>query len=507
MAKLSAITIFRGGAIGDFVLTLPAIDAVRRAFPTADLRLIGRPATLALGPAASVLDSEDPRLIALHRDGPLPPATRQLFADTQRVLAYVVNAQQHFGPQLRRAIAGPVLLWDPRPPADFRGHIVDHLLSPLRQWGLPVCDRTPHIALRPGDYGYVDALASAPEVVIHLGSGSPAKCWPPANFRALASALQKRGWHTALLCGPVERERQLAGGLPALHPPDLRALAGLLAKAALFIGNDSGPWAHSRSRRHPDPDAVWPHRPPAVGTARQVQPHPASTSRRHRCNPHCGRNRRCASPPPKCAMTSYADQRRAMVREQLSQRGIRDSRVLAAFDRVPRHCYVPEALRSHAYADHPLAIGAEQTISQPYVVAYMLSALGLQGAERVLEIGTGSGYQTALLAELADQVYSIEFFSDLAAQASRVLADTGYGHVALRVGDGRMGCPEAAPFDAIVCSAAPATIPPTLTEQLAPNGRFILPLGTQRQHLVLVERSPTGLSQRKLLPVRFVPMQ
>ena len=238
---MSAITIFRGGAIGDFVLTLPAIDAVRRAFP-ADLRLIGRPATLALGPAASVLDSEDSRLIPLHRAGPLPPATRQIFTATQRVLAYAVNAQQHFGPQLRRAVAGPVLLWDPRPPADFSGHIVDHLLSPLRQWGLPVCDRTPHIELQPGDYDYVESLPSAPEVVIHLGSSSPAKCWPPANFHALASALQKRGWHTALLCGPVERERQLAtGDLLALHPPDLHTLAGLLAKAALFIGNDSGP--------------------------------------------------------------------------------------------------------------------------------------------------------------------------------------------------------------------------------------------------------------------------
>ena len=238
---MSAITIFRGGAIGDFVLTLPAIDAVRRAFP-ADLRLIGRPATLALGPMASVLDSEDPRLIPLHRDGPLPPATRQLFAATERVLAYTVDPQQHFGPQLRRAVTGPVLLCDPRPPANFRGHIVDHLLSPLRQWGLPVCDRTPHIELQPNDYGYVDALAAPPEVVIHLGSGSPAKCWPAANFHTLASTLQKKGWHTALLCGPVERERQITvDSLPALHPPNLRALAGLLAKAALFIGNDSGP--------------------------------------------------------------------------------------------------------------------------------------------------------------------------------------------------------------------------------------------------------------------------
>ena len=206
-------------------------------------------------------------------------------------------------------------------------------------------------------------------------------------------------------------------------------------------------------------------------------------------------------------MTSYADQRRAMVREQLRQRGIGDPRVLAAFARVPRHCYIPEALHPYAYADHPLAIGAEQTISQPYVVAYVLSALGLQGPERVLEIGTGSGYQTALLAELASPVYSIEFFSDLAVQARRALAATGYGHVALRVGDGRAGWPEAAPFDAIVCSAAPAAIPPALIEQLAPAGRLILPLGTQRQHLVLVEHSATGLSQRKLLPVRFVPMQ
>ena len=239
---MSAITVFRGGAIGDFVLTLPAIAAVRLAFPATALRLIGRPATLVLGPAASILNGEDPRLIALHRAGPLPPATCQLFAATQRVLAYTVDAQQHVGPQLRRAVAGPVLLWDPRPPADFRGHIVDHLLSPLQQWGLPVCNRTPHIELRPDDYGYVETLASPPEVVIHLGSGSPAKCWPAANFHALASALQKRGWHTAFLCGPVERERSLSvGGRPLLHPPDLRSLAGLLAQAALFIGNDSGP--------------------------------------------------------------------------------------------------------------------------------------------------------------------------------------------------------------------------------------------------------------------------
>ena len=186
---------------------------------------LGDPATLALGPAASVLNGEDPRLIPLHRAGPLPPATRQLFAATQRVLAYAVDAQQHFGRQLRQAVVGPVLLWDPRPPADFRGHIVDHLLSPLRQWGLPVCNRTPHIELQPGDYGYVESLPSAPEVVIHLGSSSPAKCWPPAKFpRPRQCALQKRGWHTALLCGPVERERQLANRQPTRAPSPRPAL-------------------------------------------------------------------------------------------------------------------------------------------------------------------------------------------------------------------------------------------------------------------------------------------
>ena len=167
---------------------------------------------------------------------------------------------------------------------------------------------------------------------------------------------------------------------PTRDPPPRPALPCRPARQSRALHRQRlRPRAHSRSHRHPDPDAVWPHRSSAMGTARQAQPSPASTVRRHRCNPHCGRNRCSASPPPKCAMTSYADQRRAMVREQLSQRGIRDPHVLAAFTRVPRHCYVPEALRSHAYADHPLAIGADQTISQPYVVAYMLSVLGLQG--------------------------------------------------------------------------------------------------------------------------------
>ena len=257
---MSAITIFRSGAIGDFVLTLPAINAVRRAFPAAPLRLIGRPATLALGPAASILDGEDPRLIALHRDGPLPPATRQLFAATQRVLAYAVDAQQHLGPQLRRAVAGPVLLWDPRPPADFRGHIVDHLLSPLRQWDLSAGDRTPHIALQPGDYGYVKALASAPEVVIHLGSGSPAKCWPAANFRTLASALQKKRLAYRACVRPGRTRTPARSRRPARAPSPRSALPRRLARQSRALYRQRlRSRAPSRGRRHPDPDAVWPH--------------------------------------------------------------------------------------------------------------------------------------------------------------------------------------------------------------------------------------------------------
>ena len=203
----------------------------------------------------------------------------------------------------------------------------------------------------------------------------------------------------------------------------------------------------------------------------------------------------------------HVTQRRAMVRDQLISRGIGDARVLDACDRVERHCYVPAAQRAQAYADHPLAIGCEQTISQPYIVAYILAELGLQGCERVLEIGAGSGYQTALLAELAAEIYTIEYFPVLAERALNALTAAGYGDIELRIGNGRAGWPEAAPFDAIVCSAAPTAIPTALTEQLAVGGRLILPLGQERQQLVAVWREDSGYQQRQLVPVRFVPMQ
>jgi protein-L-isoaspartate(D-aspartate) O-methyltransferase len=203
----------------------------------------------------------------------------------------------------------------------------------------------------------------------------------------------------------------------------------------------------------------------------------------------------------------YQDRRRAMVQFQLRGRGIRDPRVLEAFGRVARERFLPQDMRPYAYEDYPLAIGEGQTISQPYVVAYMIEQLALKGSERLLEIGTGSGYQTALLAELAGQVCTIEFFPSLAARAGQLLAELGYAHIAQRVGDGRTGWPEQAPFDAIIGSAAPAEIPLPLVEQLSPQGRLILPVGSFRQHLVLVQRTPAGVQHTRLLPVRFVPMQ
>jgi protein-L-isoaspartate(D-aspartate) O-methyltransferase len=192
----------------------------------------------------------------------------------------------------------------------------------------------------------------------------------------------------------------------------------------------------------------------------------------------------------------------------LASLGIRDPRVLEAFARLDRRLFVPEALRGEAESDRPLPIGHGQTISQPFVVAYMTERLGLAGGERVLEIGTGSGYQTALLAFLAREVWSIEILPGLAARAEEVLhATLRLENVHLRVGDGRKGWPEEAPFDRILVSAAPAEIPPALVAQLAPGGRMIVPVGEEAQVLRLVERGERGEAEvRDLLPVRFVPL-
>jgi protein-L-isoaspartate(D-aspartate) O-methyltransferase len=204
--------------------------------------------------------------------------------------------------------------------------------------------------------------------------------------------------------------------------------------------------------------------------------------------------------------------RESLLVRRLIDQGVRDPRVLAAFARVPRAFFVPEEYQEEAEADRPLDIGCGQTISQPFVVAAMIEALQLTGRERVLEIGTGSGYATAILAEMmpvSSTVRTVEIIPQLAERARRVLRELGYYNVDVRVGDGALGLPEAAPFDAILVSAAPREVPPALLDQLAPGGRLVLPVGPspEQQELQLWRRVPSGtLEKRGLMQVRFVPL-
>ncbi|MBE3119304.1 MAG: protein-L-isoaspartate(D-aspartate) O-methyltransferase [Acidobacteria bacterium] len=195
-----------------------------------------------------------------------------------------------------------------------------------------------------------------------------------------------------------------------------------------------------------------------------------------------------------------------MTDSQIRARGVCDPLVLAAIEKVPRHLFVPEGMRGCAHADEPLPIGQGQTISQPYIVAYMTEALGLQGGERVLEIGTGSGYQTAVLAEIVREVWTVEIVENLSLQAHSILDSLGYANIRYRVGDGSGGWPESAPFDAVMVTAAAARMPESLKEQLGPGGRMIIPVGTDVQELFLVRREKKGLTRERLLAVRFVPL-
>jgi protein-L-isoaspartate(D-aspartate) O-methyltransferase len=227
--------------------------------------------------------------------------------------------------------------------------------------------------------------------------------------------------------------------------------------------------------------------------------------------PGCGRSNGDVAPGSAGAVRSpdRAAERAAMVEHQLAARGIGDARVLAALRAVPRHRFVPAEVAEGAYEDHPLPIGHGQTISQPYVVAFMTEAAGLEPGERVLEVGTGSGYQAAVLAELGCEVWTIEIVAPLAERAERDLRAAGYGRVHVRAGDGWRGWPEAAPFDAILVTAAPDRVPEPLLEQLAVGGRLVIPVGSQGpqgQEILRITRTTAGLEHESLLPVRFVPM-
>src|SRR5262245_12990464 len=206
------------------------------------------------------------------------------------------------------------------------------------------------------------------------------------------------------------------------------------------------------------------------------------------------------------AVDKFAGMRQQMVEEQIERRGVRDPRVLAAMRTVPGQLFVPDEQRARAYDDAPLPIGDGQTISQPYIVAFMTEAARLGPGDRVLEVGTGSGYQAAVLAAIGAEVMSIEILPGLAARARTALAAAGFEKVAVRTGDGFRGWPEAAPFDAVLVTAAPDEVPPPLLAPLKVGGRLVIPVGSGTQELIRVTRTAEGFERESLLPVRFVPM-
>ena len=202
----------------------------------------------------------------------------------------------------------------------------------------------------------------------------------------------------------------------------------------------------------------------------------------------------------------YAEMRWRMVEDQSIARGIRDSAVINAMLKIPRHEFVPPESRESAYGDSPVPIGRGQTISQPYIVALMSEVLGPAPGRKVLEVGTGSGYQTAILAETGAEVYTIEIIPELAERTRRLLEKLGYTDVHFRVGDGYAGWEENAPYDGIIVTAAPGDVPEALVSQLKVGGRMVIPVGGENQELLLIEKSEKGVSYRKVTSVRFVPM-
>jgi protein-L-isoaspartate(D-aspartate) O-methyltransferase len=203
---------------------------------------------------------------------------------------------------------------------------------------------------------------------------------------------------------------------------------------------------------------------------------------------------------------NFKQEREKMVQAQIEARGIKDEKVLEAMRKVPRHLFVPENMRRYSYQDEPLPIGEGQTISQPYIVAYMSEALNLKGNEKVLEIGTGSGYQTAILAEIVKEVFSIEIVDILSSKARKVIKELRYENVCFKIEDGTQGWKEHAPYDAIIVTAAPSKVPQALKNQLKILGRMVIPVGSTFQELIHVIREKKKFKEQKLLPVRFVPL-
>lgn len=208
----------------------------------------------------------------------------------------------------------------------------------------------------------------------------------------------------------------------------------------------------------------------------------------------------------KSVSDEYKKERREMIDRQIRARGITDNSVLKAMEKVPRHKFVPAEYIKLAYRDSPLPIGLNQTISQPFIVAYMTDAAEISKNDKVLEIGTGSGYQAAVLGELAKEVYTIEIIPELAERSRQILGELGYKNVFVKTGNGYLGLPEQAPFDAIIVTAAPDEIPQALVEQLAVGGKIIIPVGNANQEMVVIEKTKKGVTEKRTMQVRFVPM-
>jgi protein-L-isoaspartate(D-aspartate) O-methyltransferase len=274
----------------------------------------------------------------------------------------------------------------------------------------------------------------------------------------------------------------------------LLAALAIVAVSGIFVGSvgvvgRAGSGGHTGSTRSTGPGDL---AVPGVGGIAQAM---AATATEATGGSHA------ADPPRERRL------RQRMVEQQIRSRGVTSPQVLAAMAQVPRHLFVPDGERGHAYEDHPLPIGGGQTISQPYIVALMTALLGLPPQSRVLEIGTGSGYQAAVLSRVAAQVYSVEILAELGTRARQTLSRLGYENVQVRIADGYRGWPEAAPFDGILLTAAPHAVPPPLIAQLKPGGRMVLPIGGFDQDLIVLTKQPDGtVKEEKVLPVRFVPM-